>query len=192
MSPIMLNGTRYLVLKGRAEQIPLRDNSSSLVIATPPYKGAARIAEEDCATRNPSEYERLLRRFLKEATRVVRPHGYILLHTNIPPVARVGNKYEIIFKVFQKRRRRGRWTHRKIASQAFRTHFARVKGIIWLAFPVRLYRALIRRYSAPGDTIVHAFSGSGNGAIAALELSRRPIALDLHHHRQVQRRLTRF
>jgi hypothetical protein len=186
------NGSHYLILKGRAEQIPLRSGSGSLLIATPPYNGAPRIARQDCVTRDPLQYKRFLSRFLREATRVVRPGGFILLHTNIPPVARVRGAYRIVFTVYQKRRPRGRWTSCPVGSRRFLAQFARVRQIKWLALPVWLYRALVKQYSAPGDTVVHAFSGSGNGALAALELARRPVLLDLHHHRQVHKRLARM
>lgn len=188
----MRNGIHYLILKSRAEQIPLRSGSGGLVIATPPYNGAPRIARQDCATRDPRQYAQFLSRFLREANRIVRPGGFILLHTNIPPVARVRGAYRIVFTVYQKRRRRGKWTSCPVGSRRFLAQFARVKEIKWLALPVWLYRALVKQYSAPGDTVVHAFSGSGNGALAALELARRPVLLDLHHHRQVRQRLARL
>ncbi len=181
-----------MILKGRAEQMPLRSGSGGLVIATPPYIGAPRIARQDCATRDPRQYTRFLARFLREANRIVRPGGFILLHTNIPPVARLRGAYRIVFTVYQKRCRRGRWTSCPVGSRRFLAQFARVKQIKWLALPVWLYRALVKQYSAPGDTVVHAFSGSGNGALAALELARRPVLLDLHHHRQVRQRLVRL
>jgi hypothetical protein len=38
-----VNTLPYLLLKANAEQLPLRDSSVSLVLATPPYLGEKRI-----------------------------------------------------------------------------------------------------------------------------------------------------
>ena len=181
----------FFLLKARAEQIPLRDNSVSLVIATPPYLGAKRARQKDCSTYDPEQYRALLARFLRKASRTVKPGGHILLHTNEPPVLRIGTVIRIVFKVFEKRARGGQGAHRSVASETFKTRYRRLKGFWWLAFPIRVYLRLIRRYSRPGETVVHVFSGSGQGAIAALRCSRKPVLLDVHYHRQTRRRINR-
>ncbi len=180
----------FFLLKARAEQIPLRDNSVSLVIATPPYLGAKRVRQKDCSTYDPEKYHELLARFLREATRIVKPRGHVLLHTNEPSVRRIGNVTRIVFQVFQKRVRGGQWDRQRVASETFLSRYRRPKGFWWIALPIRIYRDLIRRYSRPGDIVAHVFSGSENGALAALESSRKPILLDLHYHRRTKRKLT--
>jgi hypothetical protein len=131
----------------------------------------------------------LISRCLQEATRIVEPGGSILLHTNQPPVARTNGVPLVVFQVFRKVPAGSAWTYERLESETFRSRPAEVKDFIWQAWPIRLYRSLIEKYSRPGDTIAHVFSGSGNGAIAALELSRKPILVDLHYHRRIERRL---
>ena len=179
----------FFLLKARAEQIPLRDNSVSLVIATPPYLGVKRIPQKDCCTQDPEQYDALLARFLDEATRIVKPGGHILLHTDEWPAYSIRGSAQIVFQVFQKCVRRGLWAHRWVGSRTFRRRYRSVEGCRWAALPIRLYRDLVRGYSKPGEVVAHVFSGSGNGAIAALQSSRKPLLLDLHYHRQIKRRL---
>lgn len=184
-------GSSYLLLKGRAEEIPLMDDSVCLVFVTPPYRGATRISQKDCCTRNSEQYDAFLSCVLGEAARIIKPGGYVLLHTNLPPVKREKGIPQIEFKVLRRQFRRGRQTLKWVRSEKFATHYARVRGINWTALPIWLYRVLIRKYSKSGEPIAHVFSGSGNSAIAALELSRVPILVDLHYHGQVQRRLNK-
>jgi hypothetical protein len=184
-----MNGSRYLLIKASANQIPLRDNSVSLVIATPPIFGVKHRPKADYCTSDLKEYDLFITRFLTQATKIVQPRGYILLvESRIEPRGSKGAR-RIIFHVLQKQILRGRWTNQRIRSETFLTHFLDVKDFPWWALSLRLYRNLIQRYSHPGDIVVHVFSGSGNGAIAALDLGRRPILIDLHYHRQVGRRL---
>lgn len=184
-----MDGTPYLLLKARADQIPLPDNSVSLVIGTPPEFGVRCRPRSDYCTSDPEEYDLLIRKFLKEATRIVHPRGHILLTEGSPQIRGSKGARPIIFHVLQKQISHGHWTHQRIRSETFFTHFVEVKNFPWWALSIRLYRSLIRHYSRPGEIVVHVFSGSGNGAIAALELARRPILIDLHYHRQIGRRL---
>jgi DNA modification methylase len=172
----------YLLLKATGFQIPLLDGSVGLVIATPPYFGEKRARRGEFCTSDRGEYRRLMTQFLGEATRIVKPYGHILLYAS-------GHEAGKVFEVFQKRIRGGRWTWVRVRSHSFTAHYVDVKGFSWEALPVRLYRELIHRYSAPGEAIAHVFSGSGNSGIAAVELRRKPVLVDLHHHRQVRRRL---
>jgi DNA modification methylase len=181
----------YLLLRGSGEQIPLLEESVGLVIATPPYLGASRVSQKECCTRNAEQYDAFLFRILEEAARIIKPEGHILLHTNLPPVKRVKGVPHIEFKVFRRQVRGGNHGLKWVRSEGFATQYVRVTGINWTALPIWLYRSLIRRYSKPGEIIAHIFSGSGNSAIAAMELLRVPILLDLHYHRQVQRRLNK-
>ncbi len=184
-----INGSRYLLIKASANQIPLRDNSVSLVIATPPIFGVKHRPKADYCTSDLKEYDLFITRFLTQATKIVQPRGYILLiESRIEPRGSKGAR-RIIFHVLQKQILHGRWTHQRIRSDTFLTHFLDVKDFPWWALSLRLYRNLIQQYSHLGDIVVHVFSGSGNGAIAALDLGRRPILIDLHYHRQVERRL---
>jgi hypothetical protein len=185
-------GASYLLLKCRAEQIPLRSGSVSLVITTPPYYGTRGRPQKDCCTKDPKLYGAFLARLLGEAARIIRPGGHILVHTGGLHIRSVRGVSRFEFQVLRKRLRLGRQTTRWLKAERFSTRVARVKGFNWGAFPVWVYRMLIGRYSVPGARVVHACSGSGNSAIAALALSRLPILLDLHHHRQVQRRLNRL
>jgi hypothetical protein len=189
MEKTRINGSPYLLVKASADQIPLAKNSVSLVIATPPIFGARHRPKADYCTSDPEEYDLFIRRFLKEATRIVQPRRHILLlETRTQPRGSKGAR-PIIFHILQKRMSHGRWAHQRIRSETFFTHFLDVKDFPWWAFSLRLYRSLIRRYSKPGEIVTHVFSGSGNGAIAALELGRMAILIDLHYHRQIRRRL---
>jgi hypothetical protein len=184
--------TPYLVIRARAENLPLLDKSVSLVIGTPPYLGASRVSQKECCTKNPGQYDALLCHILEEAARIIKPGGYLLLHTSWATARNTVGVLRIEFHVFRRPIRGGRHALEWVRSERFAARFVRVKGIPWLAFPIRLYRLLIQRYSNPGDTITHVFSGSGNSAIAALELSRVPILLDLHYHKAVKRRLNKW
>lgn len=185
-------GSSYLLLKCRAEQIPLRSGSVSLVITTPPYYGTRGRPQKDCCTRDPKLYGVFLAQLLGEAARIIKPGGYILVHTGGLQIKRVRGVPRFVFQVLRKQVRRARQTTRWLKTERFSTQIARVKGFNWGAFPVWVYQVLIRRYSNPGARVVHVCSGSGNSAIAALGLSRLPILLDLHHHRLAQRRLNKL
>lgn len=192
MTRSTLQGSSHLLLRCRAEQIPLLDGSISLVITTPPYYGTLGISQKDCCTRDPKLYGAFLAQLLGEAIRIIKPGGYILVHTGGIPVKRVRGVPRFVFQVLRKQVRRARPTTRWLKTERFSTRIARVKGFSWGAFPIWVYRMLIRRYSDPGARVVHICSGTGNSAIAALGLSRSPILLDLHYHRQVQRRLNKM
>lgn len=183
------DGRLYLLLKANGCQIPLSNNSVSLVIATPPYLGERGRRKEDFCTSDPEEYAVLMARFLTEATRIVRPRGHILLILKRPRIRRSRGHRLVVFDVLQKQALRANWIRNHIKSETFLTHYVDVKYSTWWALPVRLYRSLIDRYSRPGEIVAHVFSGSGNCGIAALELARRPILIDLYYHRQVRRRL---
>src|SRR5207245_9888466 len=66
-----------------------------------------------------------------------------------------------------------------------------VQSFHWQALPVSFYRILIHRYAAPGQSVTHVFSVSGNSGIAAMQLARTPILIDLHYQTQTQARLNR-
>ena len=182
----------YLLIRGRAQSIPLLDRAIDLVIATPPYRGARCVSQKDCCTKDGEKYDALLCRFLEEAGRIIKPGAYILLHTRWLALKKRAGIQRIEFHVFRRPTGGAPCTVEWIRSERFATPFARVKGIPWLGFPVWLYRLLIQRYSEPGHIVAHVFSGTGNSAIAALELSRVPILLDLHYHRAVKRRLNKW
>jgi len=184
-------GSCYLLLKSRAEQTPLRDNSVRLVLATPPYRGILGVRQEECPTKNPRRYEVFLARCLKEARRILKPGGHYLLHTNLPPVKREKGALRIVFRVMRKSNRGSVGKAAWVESEEFTTRFVWIRGISWAAFPVWLYRDLVRRYSQPGEIVAHLCSGSGNAALAALMLSRKPVLVDLHNHRRVKERLDR-
>jgi DNA modification methylase len=182
-------GGLYLLLKANGGQIPLSNNSVSLVIATPPYFGESGYGKWDFCTTDPEEYARLMTRFLTEATRIVRPRGHILLILRRPRIRRSRGHRLVVFEVLQKRKLRDNWIRKHIKLEKFLTHYVDVKYSSWWALPVRLYRSLLDRYSRPGEIVAHVFSGSGNSGIAALELARKPILIDLYYHRRVGRRL---
>jgi hypothetical protein len=176
----------YLLIKADATEIPLSESSIGLVIGTPPHLGEPGHRREFC-TSNEEEYDGLIARFLSEAARIVEPRGYVLLN-----MSRTRRRNPKVFRVLQKRARRGESGLVTIRLERFRAHHANVKDFAWEAFPLRLYRTLIRRYSQAGAKVAHVFSGSGNGGIAALELGRKPILIDLHYHRQMRKRLSRI
>jgi len=178
----------YLLLKASADQIPLADNSAGLVIATPPYFGARALRRHEYGARHAADYEQRMARFFSEATRVVRPGGFVLLHTNYPAVFRSAIGRSITFTV-ERKRRRGRECLQALKPIRFRTRHVYLRGFSWPALPVWVYRSLIEEHSRPDDLVVHVFSGSGNGGVAALELGRRFALVDLHYHRRVRRRL---
>lgn len=174
----------YLLLKATALQVPLLDNSVGLVIATPPGLGEKRARKQQFCTNDLREYELMMAQFLAEATRIVKPSGYILIYPG-----HLQEGMTKVFEVFQKQIRRGRPALIRKTSAKFTTRYGNVRDFYWDAIPVWVYGAVIRRYSDAGEIIAHVFSGSGNSGIAALELSRKPVLIDLHYHRQVQRRL---
>ena len=184
-------GASYLLLKCRAEKVPLRDNSVRLVLATPPYLGALGVSQEECPTKNSRRYDAFLASFLQEAGRILKPGGHILLHTNLPPVKRENGALRILFQILRKSNSGSVRRAARVGTIEFTTSFVWVRGICWAALPVWLYRDLVRRYSEPGEIVAHLFSGSGNGALAALTLSRKPVLVDLHYHRTVRKRLDR-
>jgi len=189
MSNRTLQGKSFLILKCRAERIPLRDNSVRLALATPPYLGAPRVRQEECPTQDKRRYKEFLRTLVEEAGRILRPGGHLLLHTGRCPVKRVKGARRIEFFVLRKPKQTSRQTPRRVGTEWFATQFTRVQGIRWVALGVSLYRELVCRYSEPGDLVADVFSGSGNAALAALLLLRKPILIDLHHHRKVRERL---
>lgn len=174
----------YLLLKADAAQIPLATSSVDLVIATPPFPGERRFHQREFCTSSLGEYEEMIRRFVVEAARIVRPSGYILLQT-----AKTTRLMPKIFDVLQKRKQRHRWVPVHVRTEK---HFVRnvgVKNFYWEALPVQFYRELMSRYSRAGDTVVHVFSGSGNGGLAAIDCGRKPILIDLCYHTVMKRRL---
>ncbi len=183
-----LGSAAYLLLRCRAEQLAIRDNSVDLVIATPPYYGEPRVPRMDCCPGNSWVYGAFLARCLSEASRIVRPGGYILVHIGKLPLNLSGT-LPFLFHVLNKSARGSPRTVTWIGTEEFHARFVAINGINWYALPMWLYRAIISRYSRPGAIVVHTFSGTGNSAIAALRLSRFPILVDLHHHRQVESRL---
>jgi DNA modification methylase len=184
--PNDMSNPGYLLLKASALQLPLRDNSIDLVIATPPHLNSKRFGKAGFCTNDPREYQLLLKRTLAECIRIMKPHACALVFT------REGrSKSSKIFDVFQKRFRGMRFGYDRIASESFHVRYAEVEGFLWEALPISLYRNLIHRYSTRGEYVVHVFSGSGNSAIAAIQLARIPILIDLHYHKQTQARLNR-
>ncbi len=130
----------------------------------------------------------MITQFLDEAARIARPNTHVLLtEGGFQGRGRRGAR-PIVFHVLQKTSI-GRPAFRRIGSMRFHTHFMRIRNFPWCALSFQLYTALIRRYSKPGDLVAHVFSGSGNGAIAALALGRKPVLIDLHYHRLVAKRL---
>ena len=182
----------YLILKANATKIPLRDDSVGLVIATPPDLGVKHRRSEEYCTSDPEEYRTLMTEFLKEATRIVKRRGHILVVSDTSRTKKSRGARRIIFQVLQKRSGRGHWIPKRVKSEAFLTHYLDVRNFPWWALSVRLYRDLIWRYSEPGEIVAHVFSGSGNGGIAALKLERKSILIDLHYHRQAKVRLAKL
>jgi hypothetical protein len=183
------DGIPYLLLKADASQIPLANNSVSLVIATPPDLGVKHRPKGDYCTSDPTEYRLLIGRFLKEATRIVKPGRKILLISDRFQIGKSKGARRVVFNVLQKRISGGHWSVEHLKSVTFLTHYTKVRNFPWWALATRLYRNLICRYSDIGEIVAHVFSGSGNGGIAALELARKPVLIDLHYHRQVKERL---
>lgn len=184
-----MNGSRYLLLKASADRIPLMDNSVGLVIATPPMLGVRHRPKSDYCTSDAAEYDLLIRNFLAEATRVVQTRRHILLIDRKLQSRRRSRR--LVFHVLQKQAEKGGGIARRVRSETFLTHFVDIKECPWWAISLGIYRSLVERYSERGEKIAHVFSGSGNGAIAALQLDRRPILIDLHYHRQVHARLAK-
>ncbi|MGA9564362.1 MAG: hypothetical protein WBS19_02450 [Candidatus Korobacteraceae bacterium] len=127
--------------------------------------------------------------FVAEALRVVKADGYILMSTSRSPAETRPGAVKVIFRVFRKTLRRGKWVAEVVAREGFWTHGLVVKRSCWLAIPIRVYRALLEEYSKRGQIVAHVFSGSGNGGIAAVLLNRKAILVDLHYHREVLKRL---
>ena len=174
----------YYLLRADASQIPLATNSADLVIATPPFPGEKRFRQREFCTSSIVEYEAMTRDFLLEAVRIVRPSGYILFHTDtaVSPMPK-------IFDVLQKRKRRQQWVAAPVRRERHKVRSVSVKNFYWAALPVGFYRELIVRYSRPGETVVHVFSGSGNSGLAAMDCSRKPILIDLCYQRVMKKRL---
>lgn len=181
---------RYLLLKATAEKLPVADGMAGLVLVTPPYFGARRVPRGECNTFDLDTYASFLGRSLDEAARIARPGAYILFHTDRLPMQRIANVPRVRFEVFRKSRSSG-CVMREAGQWEVAVHLARVDGVKWLGLPVRIYEMLLRKYSRPGEIVVHVFSGTGNSALAAFPLGRIPVLVDLHHHRVVRRRLER-
>ncbi len=179
------------LLKADAGQLPLRQECVSFVVATPPYLGEKCYRRGDFCTANPEHYGAGLSRYLAEAGRIVQPWRFVALISSRPPRSSTRGVRLIRFHILQKRVVRSRWTLQCIRSLRFRTHYVDVKNFLWWALPVKLYRTLLERYTRPGEAVAHVFSGSGNCALAALQSDRRPLLIDLHHHREIRRRLIR-
>jgi DNA modification methylase len=174
----------YLLVRADATRIPLRENSADLIIATPPHFGERRFSKSELCSSRPQEYKQMFERFLAEAVRVLKPYRYILLYTSSSK-----ERNPKIFQVMQKRSRNRRWRPVLVKRESFRAHYAAVRNFYWEALPIRLYHDLIHRYSQPGDKVLHVFAGSGNGGIAALELGRWPVLIDLYYQKQARKRL---
>ena len=119
----------------------------------------------------------MLRALKAECLRVLEPHGHLVLY-----LREGGSRIRKVFDIFQKRRRAGRWRLVMLRSQVFRVPYIEVPGFWWWALPVAFYRKLIARYSRPGTVVMHVFSGSGNGGIAAAQLGRTAVLVDRHYH----------
>jgi DNA modification methylase len=161
-----------------------------LVIATPPFLCEKRVRKTDYCTFDASEYKKWISDALAEAARIVVPKGHILLTTSMRKDGRVSRVKRVVFQVWQKRDARG-GLRRRARAELFPRYFVDMKNFRWYALSIRLYQTLIQRYSRRGDIVAHIFSGSGNGGIAALQLARKPVLVDLHYHRKVERRLSR-
>jgi len=182
----------YLLLKANAGQIPLLDNCVSLVIATPPYVGTKRFRRGEYCTSDVEVYRAQISGFLTEAIRIVEPSRHIVLISSRPPVRKSSGARTVTFHLLQKQISHGGWNCKRVKSIDVRTHYVDVKNFPWWALPIKLYRDLLQRYSRPGETVAHVFSGSGNSCIAALESGRRAVLIDLHYHRLVRRRLNKW
>ena len=75
----LANNSGYLLLKASALQIPLRDASVALVIATPPDLGSKRFGKAGFCTSDSQELQQLMKVALAECVRVAKPYGYILV-----------------------------------------------------------------------------------------------------------------
>lgn len=181
--------TNYLVIKADAGQLPLRSISADMMIATPPFIGAIRFRKGDYCTDDATEYKRWIAGFLGEAMRTMKPGAYLLMSGSREPRLIGVGKRRVEFGVFRKQQQNGRWAFRRIRTEAFWTHFMRVRSCWWACRP-SLYRELILKYSKPGDAVVHVFSGSGNSGVAALAANRIPILIDRHYQRDALRRLS--
>ena len=186
-----MNESPYLLLKASATHVPLAADSVNLIIATPPYLGERRTRKHQFCARSQDERDAHLACFLEEAARLLRPGGNVLLHWTKPKMRSPRSKVQIVFDALKKRVENGTGRLDSVAPQSFSVHYEDLDGFSWFALPSHVYRALIKHYSRRGDTVVHVFAGSGNGGIAALELSRRPVLIDLHYHRFILRRLER-
>lgn len=174
----------FLQLKANALALPLRANSVPLVIATPPHFGVKNLGTNGFCTSDAKTYDRLIAGVLGEARRVLRPGGRVAIYTR-----EGGTRIRKVFDVFQKRRRQGKWRLERAGEHTFAAPYVDVDGFWWWAVPLSIYRTLIARYSAKGEAIAHVFSGSGNGAIAAIKMKRTVVMVDLHYHALARRRL---
>lgn len=181
----------YLALKANANQLPLKDKSVDMVLATPPYLGARSFGTGAFCTTSPREYSRMIDTFLREALRVVKAEGYIVMLTSRSPAERRSGARMVVFQIFRKELRRRKWVAELVSSESFWTHAIDAGRSRWLAIPVRVYRSLFEKYSKPGQIVAHVFSGSGNGGIAAVLLGRKVILVDLCYHQEVLKRLRR-
>ena len=188
---MVLSKPSYFLLRASAEHLPLLENVAGLVLMTPPYLGAGRVPQRECCTRDPAAYTMFLGHALDGAARIVEPGGYILFHTNLLPVRRGGGIPRVRFQVFRRLTRGTGCRIRQVDQWETAVRLARIRGTKWLGLPVHTYESLIRRYSRPGEMVVHVFSGTGNSALAALASGCFPVLIDLHHHRFVRRRLNR-
>ena len=186
------DNSRFLIVKANATQLPLKSNSVSLVVATPPYIGAQLRRKGEYCTNSGNEYQALIGTFLAEAMRILKPYGHILITTARPPATRHHGYTEVLFRVLNKAAYRNDWRARKVRLERFSVEYVIFERMSWLALPVWVYEKLLERYSAPNDFVAHVFSGSGNGGIAALKIGRKPILVDLHYHRDAVTRITNF
>jgi len=189
--PWLVDFPPFLVVKANAGQLPIKKDSVGLVIATPPYIGARVFRNGDYCTSNPKEYKSMIDTFLAEAIKMLKPYGHLLITSSRPPSGGYKGGRKIVFRVLQKRADRGGWISKPARFEIFFTHYMLVEPMCWWALPIRVYQSLLQRYSAVDDVVAHVFSGTGNGGIAALELRRKVVLIDLHYHRDVMRRLNR-
>lgn len=181
----------FLVIKADAGHLPLKSRCVSLVLATPPYIGARRFRKGDYCTSDPIQYRSFINTFLVEANRILKLRGHLLiLPPRAPSTTRVGARL-VKFNVLRKDPFDHDWTRKIKGCETCWTHFVRFESCWWAARP-RVYRSLMQRYSSVGDTVVHVFSGSGNSGVAALEVGRKPVLIDLHYHRNALRRLRQY